>query len=131
MASSDLSAWQQRVAEARSGDLYLDNEQVARECLAACNKRIEDLQDLHIYVLRAQSVSGFGDFDMGHMLEGQFKLQATGDDNSIDKIVEDHIETVKNMREVMAISLARLTGQDYTNSTTLNGIIDQNPAPKK
>ncbi|PPJ19771.1 hypothetical protein [Nocardia nova] len=131
MASSDLSAWQQRVAEARSGDLYLDHEQVARECLAACNKRIEDLQDLHIYVLRAQSVSGFGDFDMGHMLEGQFKLQATGDDNSIDKIVEDHIETVKNMREVMAISLARLTGQDYTNSTTLNGIIDQNPAPKK
>lgn len=131
MASSDLSAWQQRVAEARSGDLYLDNEQVARECLAACNKRIEDLQDLHIYVLRAQSVSGFGDFDMGHMLEGQFKLQATGDDNSIDKIVGDHIETVKNMREVMAISLARLTGQDYTNSTTLNGIIDQNPAPKK
>ncbi|MBV7707890.1 hypothetical protein NOVA_34445 [Nocardia nova] len=131
MASSDLSAWQQRVAEARSGDLYLDNEQVARECLAACNKRIEDLQDLHIYVLRAQSVSGFGDFDMGHMLEGQFKLQATGDDNSIDKIVEDHIETVKNMREVMAISLARLTGQDYTNSTTLNGIIDQNPAPQK
>ncbi|MFI7193427.1 hypothetical protein ACIBQ0_27170 [Nocardia nova] len=131
MASSDLSAWQQRVAEARSGDLYLDNEQVARECLAACNKRIEDLQDLHIYVLRAQSVSGFGDFDMGHMLEGQFKLQATGDDNSIDKIISDHIETVKNMREVMAISLARLTGQDYTNSTTLNGIIDQNPAPKK
>ncbi|MBF4998915.1 hypothetical protein IRT45_17340 [Nocardia sp. BSTN01] len=131
MASSDLSAWQQRVAEARSGDLYLDNEQVARECLAACNKRIEDLQDLHIYALRAQSVSGFGDFDMGHMLEGQFKLQATGDDNSIDKIVEDHIETVKNMREVMAISLARLTGQDYTNSSTLSGIIDQNPAPKK
>ncbi|MFG3519880.1 hypothetical protein ACGF5S_06405 [Nocardia nova] len=68
---------------------------------------------------------------MGHMLEGQFKLQATGDDNSIDKIISDHIETVKNMREVMAISLARLTGQDYTNSTTLNGIIDQNPAPQK
>ncbi|OBA53442.1 hypothetical protein A5780_26785 [Nocardia sp. 852002-20019_SCH5090214] len=129
--ASDLTTWQQRAAEARAGDLYLDDEQVARDCLAACNKRIEDLEDMNILVDRVKMVTGFGDFDMGHMLEGQFKLQASGDDNSIDKIVADHIETVKNMREVMAISLARLTGQDYTNSTTLNGIIDQNPAPQK
>ncbi|MGW0054856.1 hypothetical protein [Nocardia nova] len=131
MTTNDLAAWQQQVAAARAGDLYLDDEQVARECLAACNKRIEDLQDMNALALQAQAVSGFGDFDMGHMLEGQFKRQAVGDDNSIEQVIKDHIETVKNMREVMAISLARLTGQDYTNSTTLNGIIDQNPAPQK
>ncbi|WP_305779221.1 hypothetical protein [Nocardia nova] len=131
MAGSDLNAWQQQAVAARAGELYLDDEQVARECLAACNKRIEDLENMNLLIGQVKTVSGFGDFDMGHMLKGQFKLQATGDDNSIDKIISDHIETVKNMREVMAISLARLTGQDYTNSTTLNGIIDQNPAPKK
>ncbi len=130
MAENDLSIWQQRATDARSGDLYLDDEQVARDCLAACNKRIEDLQDMNTYVLQAQAVSGFGDFDMGHVLEGVFKSQATGNDNSIDKVITDHIETVKSMREVMAISLARLSGQDYTNASTLNGIIDQNPAKK-
>ncbi|MEV5647745.1 hypothetical protein AB0L57_05765 [Nocardia sp. NPDC052254] len=128
MAANDVGTWQQRVGEARSGDLYLDDEQTARECLAACNKRLEDIEDLKVYVDQVKAVSGFGDFDMGHMLEGQFKLQATGDDNSIEKIIADHVETVKNMREVMAISLARLSGQDFTNASTLTGIIEQNPA---
>ncbi|WP_227979893.1 hypothetical protein [Nocardia spumae] len=129
--AGDLTAWQKHANDARSGQLYLSDEQVARECLAACNQRIEDLQEVTRLVQVVQTVSGFGDFDMAHALEGKFKLQAIGDDNSISQVIQDHVDTVKAMREVMAISLARLSGQDYTNATTLNGIIDQNPAPKK
>lgn len=131
MANSNLTAWQQQAAAARAGELYLDDEAVARECLAACNKRLEDLQEMADLIQQAENVSGFGDFDMARQLEEKFKTQASGDPNSISEVVKDHMETVQNMREVMAISLARLTGQDYTNASTLQGIVDQNPAPKK
>ncbi|MBF6145478.1 MULTISPECIES: hypothetical protein [Nocardia] len=130
MASNDLAAWQQQAAAARAGELYLDDEAVARECLAACNKRIDDLEQTAKLVQQVENVSGFGDFDMARQLEDKFKTQASGTDNSIAEVLQDHMETVKNMREVMAISLARLAGQDYTNASTLQGIVDQNPAPK-
>lgn len=130
MTDGDLTTWKQRATEARAGELYLDDEQVARECLAACTKRIEDLQELGVLVQRAENVSGFGDFDMARALEEKFKTQANGDPNSAAEVIKDHIETVKNMQEVFAISLARLTGQDYTNASTLQGIVAQHPAPK-
>ncbi len=49
---------------------------------------------------------------MGHALEGGYLKQATGEPNSIDQVIKDHMETVKNMREVMAQSIKHLTGQD-------------------
>ncbi|MFG3702932.1 hypothetical protein ACGF5C_34495 [Micromonospora sp. NPDC047620] len=130
MTSEDLAAWQQQAAAARAGELYLDDEAVARECLAACNKRIDDLEQTAKLVQQVENVSGFGDFDMARQLEDKFKTQASGTDNSIAEVIKDHLETVRNMQEVMAISLARLTGQDYTNASTLKSIVDQNPAPK-
>lgn len=130
MTSEDLAAWQQQAAAARAGELYLDDEAVARECLAACNKRIDDLEQTAKLVQQVENVSGFGDFDMARQLEDKFKTQASGTDNSIAEVIKDHLETVRNMQEVMAISLARLTGQDYTNASTLKSIVDRNPAPK-
>ncbi|MGW0357543.1 hypothetical protein ACWDXV_25375 [Nocardia nova] len=112
MSTENSSQWQTFADQARSGELYLDNEAVARECLAACDKRLQELSDLSSLVGLTQSVSGFGDFDMGHALEGGYLKQATGEPNSIDQVIKDHMETVKNMREVMAQSVKHLTGQD-------------------
>ncbi|WP_345496969.1 hypothetical protein [Nocardia callitridis] len=94
----------------------MDDEQVARQCLAACDQRIQDLEDLGFLADRTKSVAGFGDFEMADALAGGFLGQATGENNSIDQIISDHIEVVKNMREVMALSIKRLTGQDVTNA---------------
>ncbi|WP_280335076.1 hypothetical protein [Nocardia wallacei] len=116
MSGEEVAKWQQLAEQARSGELYLDDEAVARECLAACDQRLIALDDLLNTARQTQHVSGFGDFDMGHALESGFLKQATGDPNSIDQIIRDHIDTVKNMREVMALSIKQLTGQDVDNA---------------
>ncbi|OXR42377.1 hypothetical protein B7C42_05576 [Nocardia cerradoensis] len=114
--SAQLKQWQQCAEQAKSGELYLDSEEVARECLKACNTRLDDLDHLRELVLRVQNVSGFGDFEMAEQLRQKFLTQATGTDNSIDAVITDHIETVKNMREVMRLSISRITGQDVDNA---------------
>ncbi|MEU6563152.1 hypothetical protein [Nocardia nova] len=128
--SKDLTEWRKLADQARSGDLYLNDEEAARECLKACNTRLDDLDNVRELVEQTKHVSGFGDFDMAKQLQQKFLEQATGTDNSIDAVVLDNIEVVKNMRDVMAISIARLTGQDYTNAQAVSSIIDQTPVSK-
>ncbi|MEV0710673.1 hypothetical protein [Nocardia aurea] len=120
MSEPDIAAWEGFAAQARTGELYLDSEEAARQCLAACEQRLTDLSDLLTYAQLAQRVSGFGDFDMANDLVKQFLGQATGEDNSIDKIIREHIEVVKDMGEIMALSLKRITGQDVTNTVYFN-----------
>ncbi|MCC3316428.1 hypothetical protein [Nocardia africana] len=110
--AGEVETWKKFAEQARGGELCLDNEAVARECLAACDTRLAELQSLFNVAQLTQRVSGFGDFDMGHALEGGYLKQATGEPNSIDQVIKDHMETVKNMREVMAQSIKHLTGQD-------------------
>ncbi|RBO87421.1 hypothetical protein [Nocardia puris] len=124
MTDDSKSPWRKLAEEARAGELYLNDEGAARQVLAACNRRIEDLQNLAIYAQDAQNVSGFGDFEMADILADKFQKQATGTDDSIDKIIERDIEVVMDQRDIMAISIARLTGQDYTNAASITSIID-------
>ncbi|WP_433521765.1 MULTISPECIES: hypothetical protein [Nocardia] len=120
MSQSDVAQWTRFADQARSGELYLDSEEAARQCLTACDQRLSDLQDMLIQAQAAQRVSGFGDFNMANDLVKMFKGQATGEDNSIDKIILDHIEVVKDMGQIMALSIKRITGQDVTNSVNFN-----------
>lgn len=120
MSQSEVAQWQRFAEQARSGELYLDSEEAARLCLAACDQRMQDLQDLARYTRQVQNVSGFGDFHMADDLVKMFRGQATGEANSIDAIVSEHIEVVKDMGEIMALSIKRITGQDVTNSVFFN-----------
>lgn len=120
MSQSDVAQWARFAEQAKSGELYLDSEEAARQCLVACDQRLNDLQDMLIQAQAAQRVSGFGDFHMADDLVKMFKGQATGEANSIDAIIREHIEVVKDMGEIMALSIKRLTGQDVTNSVYFN-----------
>ncbi|MFI2478491.1 hypothetical protein [Nocardia xishanensis] len=124
MAEEPTSPWRRFAEQARAGELYLDDEAAARQVIAACNQRLDDLEALMHLSRNAQNVSGFGDFDMADMLAGKFRKQATGTENSIDTIIAKDVEVVKDMRDIMAISIARLRGQDYTNSAAITAIID-------
>ncbi|MEV6258200.1 hypothetical protein AB0L97_33590 [Nocardia sp. NPDC051911] len=117
MSENNADLWSGLAGRARAGELYLDDESTAYHCAKACDQRIADLQGMRRFTAVAQSVSGFGDFAMAEQLVGKFLKQATADPNSIDQIILEHIETVKNMREVMAISFKRITGQDIENAT--------------
>jgi hypothetical protein len=125
MGENDADLWSRLAGQARAGELYLDDEKAAYDCAKACDQRLFDLQQIARSTFDAQNVSGFGDFAMADRLVGKFLRQATGDPNSIDQIILEHIETVKNMREVMAISFKRITGQDIENATQIAGTTEQ------
>ncbi|WP_159849589.1 hypothetical protein [Nocardia sp. CY41] len=125
MSEDSAGMWSRLAGAARSGELYLDNQEVAFACAKACDQRLKELQDLAVLTQDAQNVAGFGDFKMADDLVRKFSKQATGDDNSVDKVVLEHIETVKNMREVMAISFKRITGQDIENATQFANTTEQ------
>ncbi|MEU2035112.1 hypothetical protein [Nocardia amamiensis] len=121
---SNAANWQKLAAQARAGELYLDDEEAARACLSACAQRIEELEGMAVLAQQAENVSGFGDFDMARALEAKFRSQAIGADHSLKEVIEHDIEVVKDMCDVMAISIARITGQDYTNSAAITAIIE-------
>ncbi|MGK8501028.1 hypothetical protein [Nocardia asiatica] len=125
MSEDNASLWSQLAGRARAGELYLDDEKAAYLCAKACDKRMADLQDVLALTRDTVNVSGFGDFAMADDLRKKFLKQATGENNSIDKVVLEHIETVKNIREVMAISFKRITGQDIENATQIASTTDQ------
>ncbi|MEV6324448.1 hypothetical protein AB0M45_25150 [Nocardia sp. NPDC051787] len=125
MSEDNASVWSRLASQARAGELYLDDENAAYHCAKACDQHIADLEEILIDARRTQRVSGFGDFKMAHDLEKKFLKQATGEANSIDQVILEQIETVKNMREVMAISFKRITGQDIENATQIANTTDQ------
>ncbi|MGQ4599242.1 hypothetical protein [Nocardia sp. R6R-6] len=125
MSEGNASFWSRLVGQARAGALYFDDENAAYHCAKACDQHILDLEELLLAARRTQNVSGFGDFNMAHDLEKKFVKQATGEANSIDQVILEQIETVKNMREVMAISFKRITGQDIENAAQIANATEQ------
>ncbi|WP_330253974.1 hypothetical protein OG874_05135 [Nocardia sp. NBC_00565] len=120
MSEVETALWQRFAEQAKAGELYLDSEEAARQCLAACDQRVTDLEGILRYAQQAQFVSGFGDFHMADDLQKMFKGQASGEPNSIDAIIREHMEVVKDMGQIMALSIKRISGQDVTNSVHFN-----------
>jgi hypothetical protein len=125
MSEVGAAIWKTLAGQARSGELYLDDENAAYLCAKACDDRLADLDKLLLSAQGAQNVSGFGDFTMADHLTKKFLKQAAGEPNSIDQVIREHIETVKNMREVMAISFKRITGKDIENAAPIANATEQ------
>ncbi|WP_280477702.1 hypothetical protein [Nocardia asiatica] len=125
MGEDNVSVWSGLASQAKVGELYLDDQSAALLCAQACDSRIADLEALRRLAMNTRNVSGFGDFKMADDLVRKFLKQAAGDANSIEQILLEHIETVKNMREVMAISFKRITGQDIENATQIASTTEQ------
>lgn len=119
------SPYGQLVTQAKAGEVYLNDEAAAFHMYKACDQRLQDLRDIRNTAIRTQSVSGFGDFQMGKDLEKKFLLQATGDDNSIDAVIAKDIEAVQQLREVFSISFKHLTGQDIENANAIDYAAEQ------
>ncbi|MGV9739898.1 hypothetical protein [Nocardia farcinica] len=116
MSEHSRNQWEGFAASARAGELFLDSEQVARECLVACDEFLLAYDGLRQVAANAQRVSGFGDFKIADELADLFHKQATGEPGSIDQVILDTIAVVKDMREIMQLSIDRLTEQDSLNA---------------
>lgn len=119
MSKDDAALWAGLAGSARAGELYLDDEQAALSCTKACDQHLADLQSILEIAQDTKNVTGFGNFKMADDLVKQFLAQATGEDRSIDAVILEHIEVVKDMREVFALSFKRITGQEVENTATI------------
>ncbi|MFD3703417.1 hypothetical protein ACFWUP_09745 [Nocardia sp. NPDC058658] len=117
---SESTAYSTLLAQARAGEIYLNDEAAAFHMFKACDDRLADLREIFGITRRVQNVSGFGDFQIGKDLEKKFVMQATGDPNSIDTVVMKDIEAVEQLREVFAISFKRIAGKDIENANALD-----------
>ncbi|MEV0058660.1 hypothetical protein [Nocardia sp. NPDC050718] len=122
---ADTTPYSALLSQAKAGEVYLNNESAAYTMYKACDKRLADLDALLITSVRAQNVSGFGDFDMARQLEAKFRLQASNDPNSIYEVILKDIEAVKQLREVFSLSFKHLTGQDIENANALDYTTEQ------
>ncbi|MBF6068906.1 hypothetical protein [Nocardia farcinica] len=116
MSEHTISQWQQFRDQARAGELFLDDAAAAQACRDACDEFAQAYADLLVAAQRAQRVSGFGGFKIADELADLFHKQATGEPGSIDQVILDAIAVVKDMREVMQLSIDRLTEQDSLNA---------------
>jgi len=116
MAEDQVTHWGRFVEQARAGELFLDDATAAHECLAACDEFIDAYDRILFSARNAGRVSGFGDFKIADELADLFHKQATGEPDSIDQVILDTIAVVKDMREIMQLSIDRLTEQDSLNA---------------
>ncbi|MGW6725110.1 hypothetical protein ACWF9G_04315 [Nocardia sp. NPDC055029] len=117
---TETTPYSQLAAQAKAGEVYLNDESAAYHMYKACDARLSDLQGMLTVAQVVQNVTGFGDFDMARTLEAKFRAQAVGEPNSIYEVILKDIEAVKQLREVFSISFTRLTGQDIETANALD-----------
>ncbi|UGT58288.1 hypothetical protein [Nocardia asteroides] len=117
---AEPTPYSQLLAQARGGEVYLNDEAAAYHMFKACDQRLIDLQGMVDFSRRTQNVTGFGDFDMARALEAKFRAQAIGDPNSLYEVLMKDIEAVKQLREVFSLSFTRITGQDIEAANALD-----------
>ncbi|WP_280235573.1 hypothetical protein [Nocardia cyriacigeorgica] len=107
----DPQQWRNLLDEANAGRLALDPE-VGKGLDVVCDNYLSKLDDLVDKASLVAYVDGFGTFPSGVALQEKFTLKGSGDAQSIDTILMEHIETVKLIKQVVAKSIANLTETD-------------------
>ncbi|WP_369023171.1 hypothetical protein [Nocardia cyriacigeorgica] len=107
----DPGVWRGLLDQANSGDLTLDPE-VGAALNTACENYLLKLDDIYTKTFDVREVQGFGGFDSSTDLQSKFRDKATGTTQSIDAVIQEHIETVKLIQQVVTKSIANLTETD-------------------
>ncbi|MQY20512.1 hypothetical protein [Nocardia macrotermitis] len=111
MDGIDPTEWKRLLAAAEAGELYLDPE-TGKGLDKVCDTHIENLQKSLRTVGLVETITGFGSFDSSKILEKKYSSLATGHDGAMDAILQQHIETVKTMKETVAKAIANYVALD-------------------
>lgn len=106
-----VSKWQYLAGEAQAGRLRLDPS-VARDLAVACDRRISALNDMLTTARQLSTVEGFGELPSGVLLATKFSQKGSGGTNSLDVVLQQHIDAVKAMQIVFNKSIEGYTQQD-------------------
>ncbi|MBF6413530.1 hypothetical protein [Nocardia cyriacigeorgica] len=111
LGGADPQQWRQLLDQANSGELTLDRD-VGAGLDQVCNDYLDKLDSILRTAGRVARVEGFGTFPSGDALTDKFSLKGSGDPQSIDAVILEHIETVKLIQQVVAKSIANLNETD-------------------
>lgn len=111
MGGADPDQWRKLLDAANGGQLALDPE-VGRGLDKVCDDYLAQLDGILRTVQQVKVVSGFGPFPSGKILEKKFEAKATGSDRAVDKIILDHIDSVKTAKEVVAKAISNFVELD-------------------
>jgi len=119
--SGGVARWQFLAQEAQAGRLRLDPT-VARDLTVACDRRIDELNDMMFRAVNLAKVEGFGELPSGVLLATKFSQKGSGGTNSLDVVLQQHIDAVKAMQIVFNKSIEGYTEQDSAMADTTKAI---------
>jgi hypothetical protein len=116
----DPAEWRKVLDQANAGEVSLHPD-VGKGLDVACDDYLDRLDTILKLVDTAKLVTGFGPFPSSKALEEKFALKATGTDQSIDTVLQQHIETVKLAKEAVAKAISNFTELDQTRADQFTG----------
>lgn len=115
---AEQTYWQWLADAADAGHLYLSPEAAAK-CDASCERYLEKLR-LHKADARSLSVvKGYGDFQSGRDLAEIYSLKAAGGANSLESVLQSHIDVVLEMQTVFRKFFTITADNDQINASDL------------
>ncbi len=109
--NSVASRWQSLAVEAQAGRLRLDPD-IARDLTAACDARLDVLKQTVYLARQLAKVDGFGELPSGVLLATKFSQKGSGGTNSLDVVLQQHVDAVKAMQIVFNKSIEGYSQQD-------------------
>lgn len=109
--SGAVAGWQLLAQEAQAGRLRLDPT-IARDLTVACDRRIDELNSMLRVAVNLAKVDGFGELPSGVLLATKFSQKGSGGTNSLDVVLQQHVDAVKAMQIVFNKSIEGYTEQD-------------------
>ncbi|QIS04742.1 hypothetical protein F5X71_22570 [Nocardia brasiliensis] len=121
MADGAESEWQALLVSANAGELLL-NPDVGAQLDQDCDRNIESLRDILESTRDVESVTGFGGFPSGKVLEDKFTSKGSTGADSIQNRIREHIDEITLMKEVFAKAMANYRSVDQSRADQLTGI---------
>lgn len=113
-----LTYWQAVAVAVDRGHLYLNSE-AARECSAACDHYIKQLNLHKATAADLANVDGWGDFIAGQQFRTILSEKAVGGQNNMVDVLEGHIEVVRQMQDVFRKFFVATGSVDQDNAASL------------
>ena len=114
----DLGTLRALASEAKSGQLVLDPD-IARECAAACETLMGELDAVRDSMKQLDRLLPLGDFNCGNDLSKKLREVAVGEGGFSPRL-DEHIEAVKQIHDMVGAQVSALLTSDSTSAGAIN-----------
>ncbi|WP_406270501.1 hypothetical protein OH799_28855 [Nocardia sp. NBC_00881] len=119
--NEDITVWRYLADQAKAGHLILDDS-VSRDCLKACEDRIQVYKDCRTLLNNMSYVTGLGDFPCADELAKMLGCKAIGGEGDFESALAEHISVLELIRDTIKVSVDRLVEQERVNAQTIANI---------